>query len=223
VPAIYAHFSSNVTIYLSNGGCKVVIEATGVPDHKSSYFDSSDPLYTGTCSGMHKNAFSIDTQSTTFQLPCKPSVAAATTSTNAGTIGVALNGVSIFDSYAANAQPLDDEVTGFDVYKNNGCHSGYYNGHPTPGNVYHYHVNPAEYTYNNHAALIGMALDGFPIYGSEDMDNTEPSDLDDCRGHFGVTADYPEGSYHYHAKAQFDLVPPYTVGCYAGTKGSVTN
>ena len=50
-------------------------------------------------------------------------------------------------------------------------------------------------------ALVGFAKDGFPLYASQDMDGSTPSDLDACWGHTAATADFPDGVYHYHASA----------------------
>ena len=41
-------------------------------------------------------------------------------------------------------------------------------------------------TPNKHAPLIGWAIDGFGIYGYEDVDGSNPV-LDECGGHFGPT------------------------------------
>lgn len=46
---------------------------------------------------------------------------------------------------------------------------------------------------------IGLAMDGYPIYGREEAGD-RPTDLDACNGHVAATAEYPEGVYHYHAK-----------------------
>ena len=66
--------------------------------------------------------------------------------------------------------------------------------------------------------LLGFLLDGFPVYGQKDMDGAIPSDLDEANGHTGVTADYPDGIYHYHIVLQ----EPYISGGFRGTPGTVT-
>ncbi|WP_163832548.1 YHYH protein [Spartinivicinus ruber] len=48
-------------------------------------------------------------------------------------------------------------------------------------------------------ALIGYAMDGFPIYASLELPGSPARDLDKCNGHFGPTLHYPWGEYHYHA------------------------
>ncbi len=87
-------------------------------------------------------------------------------------------------------------------------------GHMDPFGYYHLHFGAEEmnnvllanditevsctnFTQNT-SVFIGYAKDGYPIYASEDLDGTLPSDLDECQGHTLATADYPDGVYHYH-------------------------
>lgn len=47
--------------------------------------------------------------------------------------------------------------------------------------------------------LIGVALDGFPIYGDKDMNGhaRTASSLDACNGTTSPTSEFPQGMYHY--------------------------
>jgi hypothetical protein len=47
--------------------------------------------------------------------------------------------------------------------------------------------------------LIGVALDGFPIYGDKDMkgEAVAPQRLDACNGITSATPEFPQGVYHY--------------------------
>ena len=90
-------------------------------------------------------------------------------------------------------------------------------GHIDPFGYYHLHFGPEEINnvfaayeitevsctnFNQSTtAFVGYAKDGFPIYASNDMDDTNPSDLDDCQGHSAPTTDYPDGVYHYHVSS----------------------
>jgi len=100
-------------------------------------------------------------------------------------MGVAINGVAIFNQYAAGRVALTSEVNSFDEY----------NGHPQNTGQYHYHVEPTYITGNKGKdALIGFLLDGYPVYGTSENGKTLTSaDLDTYHGHTGVTADYPRG------------------------------
>ena len=93
-------------------------------------------------------------------------------------------------------------------------------------NHYHYHgvpycITDELDTDGEHSVLIGYLLDGFPIYGPQDMNGEEPTDLDECNGHFGPTPEFPEGIYHYHTTE----TPTYVPECYSGivnaTSGAV--
>jgi hypothetical protein len=137
-------------------------------------------------------------------------------------------------------------------------------GHPERRGVYHYHQYSAclfQDTAGKHSPIIGVAFDGFPIYGPwgyAQPDGTggvtlmrssyrlrsgeRPAppqgpggrydgtyvqdfeyvpglgDLDACNGRLGITPEYPQGIYHYHATVdeQGRGVFPYVIGCYRG-------
>ncbi|MEP1033009.1 YHYH protein [Ekhidna sp.] len=61
-------------------------------------------------------------------------------------------------------------------------------------------------------ALVGYARDGYPIYSGNDDGDVTPTGLDGCNGHTAVTADYPDGIYHYHASTDITNVPPCILG-----------
>ncbi len=212
VPDVFKKFNSTVTI--SSDGTYITLKSDGVPDHKSVYFATTDnryEAYNGTNTAFSKNPNSIGTKSFTFKIPVSPAVNANHEATPLGPMGVAINGVPIYNQYAGPNQPLTSEINSFDQY----------NGHPDPQSNYHYHVEPLYITVNKtKSALIGFLLDGFPIYGpSENGKTLVSADLDAYHGHTTVTADYPNGIYHYHITAD----APYINGTgFYGTKGSVT-
>ena len=212
VPDVFKKFNSTVTI--SSDGTNITIKSDGVPDHKSCYFATNNAryqAYNGTNTAFSKNPNSIGTKSFTFKIPASPIVNAAHEATPLGPIGVAVNGVPIYNQYAGPNTPLTNEINSFDQY----------NGHPDQSSTYHYHVEPLYITLNNtKSALVGFLLDGFPVYGPLENGKTIVSaDLDAYHGHTSATADYPNGIYHYHTTAD----APYINGVgYYGTKGSVT-
>lgn len=211
LPSAYAKFTSAVTV--TQDGDYVVIHATGVPDHKSVYFAPSDPryeAYTGTNKNFSSNGFQIVEQQLTFRIPVNPKAATSHASTPLGPIGVAVNGVPIFNQYNGQNRPLTVEINSFDQY----------NGHPQQTGQYHYHVEPLGITQKNgSSALIGFLLDGFPVYGPiENGKRITNADLDELHGHVGATADYPNGIYHYHVTTE----DPYINGAgFYGTPGTV--
>lgn len=191
LPAVFSKFSSDVQVSLD--GNFVVLKSTGVPSHKSPYFASTDvryEAYNGSNTNFSKAPGTIASQTYTFRIPLHPTKAATAAATPLGPIGIAINGVALFNQYNGQNRPLTVEVDTFDQY----------NGHPTPTNEYHYHVEPVYLTKSvGSSAILGFLLDGFPVYGPvENGKRMTNADLDQLHGHVGVTADYPAGIYHYH-------------------------
>ena len=214
VPEIYQKIYSASDMYLEDGF--VVIQVNGVPDHNSPYFDASDDrnvAYNGTNENFNLNPNRIDLNANyTYKIPLNPTAASNPRPTQLGSIGVALNGVSFYNQYAGpNNQPLTDEIDSFDQY----------NGHPQRVGEYHYHVEPTYLTQSQgNNVLLGFLLDGFPVYGPfENGERVVNSLLDEYHGHEHVTADYPEGIYHYHIT---DADPYINGSGYYGTAGTVT-
>jgi len=65
-----------------------------------------------------------------LRIPLNPKVASTHQSTSLGPFGIALNGVVLFNQFAAGNQPLTGEINSFDQY----------NGHPQQAGQYHYHI-----------------------------------------------------------------------------------
>lgn len=205
LPAIYGKFGNGVQVSLS--GDTVVISTADLPDHPSPYFGVGNASYEAPQAGMAVNPNRIAAQSITFRIPLSPAKASPG-DTPMGAMGIATNGVTLFNQYAAGRVPLAGEILSFDRY----------NGHPTPQSEYHYHVEPLWLTAKGKAVFVGVLLDGFPVYGPQDADGSVPSSLDSCNGHVGTTSEFPAGIYHYHVTS----APPYIAGCFYGTPGTVT-
>lgn len=203
--AMYAQFVSTVTVSIS--GATVTLRTSDLPDHKSPYWGSSSANYEAPHAGMQVNPHLIAAQNLTFTLPSSPSAASATSDTPLGPIGISVNGVVFFNQYAAMRQPLISEIVSFDKY----------NGHPSPSNQYHYHFEPVSITAPSRSRLIGVLLDGFPVYGPIDSDGSAPTGLDSCNGHTSATPEFASGIYHYHTTTAV----PYISGCFRGTAGTV--
>ena len=205
LPAWYAQFGSAVQVSVS--GSEVMLRTNSVPDHASYYFGAGHASYEAPHAGMQPNQHRIVGQTVTLRVPVTPSMASTPTDTPLGPIGVAINGVVFFNQYAAQRQPLTFEILSFDRY----------NGHPTPTNQYHYHLEPLWLTQAGRSRLLGVLLDGYPAYGPAEAGGAVPSGLDSCNGHTHATSDFPAGMYHYH----FTEAVPYLAGCHRGVRGSV--
>ena len=174
-----------------------------------------------------------------------------------GAIALSINGVPIYgpedgpggDAVAAEHGAYNEDRQPIEL--------GICHGHAAQGGTYHYHADGncmhwhpeagesiendydestiqavAQNTYDgNHSKVIGVAYDGYPIYGFwgyddnmnvvemkssyelkdgqtgyngiDDYQYTEGlGHLDVCNGHFGPTPDFPQGIYHYHTTMQ---------------------
>ena len=201
---IYSKFTNGVQV--SMDGATVVLRTTDVPDHNSPYFGVGNAGYEAPQAGMQVAPGRIATQNLVFRVPSSPAVGTSS-DTPLGPTGIATNGVALFNQYAAGRVPLGNEIFSFDRF----------NGHPTPNNQYHYHVEPLWLTAKGKSAFIGVLLDGFPVYGPQDEDGSTPGGLDTCNGHVHATSDFPQGIYHYHIVS----APPYISGCFRGAPGTV--
>jgi YHYH protein len=217
VPAVYQKIYGASSI--NSDGTYIYIKTKDLPDHKSVYYATSNPLYeafSGTTFGgktFSKNPNSIVEQTATLKIPLNPKVNTAHSATPLGPIGIALNGVPFFNQYAAGGSPLTNEINGFD--------QGW--GHPQNSGIYHYHVEPVYLTTvkSTKSGLMGFLLDGFPVYGPQEENGTTVlnTSLDDYHGHTHATKDYPNGIYHYHFTAE----APYLNGSgFYGTPGTIT-
>jgi hypothetical protein len=218
VPDVYKKIYGATSI--TSDGSFVYIKTKDLPDHKSAYYPTTNALheaYSGTTFAGYtftKNPNSILEQNGTFKIPLNPTVNAAHPATPLGPIGIALNGVVLFNQYAGpNNQALTGEIASFDKYY----------GHPQQQGMYHYHVEPLYLTTvkSTKSGLMGFLLDGFPVYGPQEENGTVlvSSQLDAYHGHTHATVDYPNGIYHYH----FTTDAPYLNGSgFYGTPGTVT-
>lgn len=105
--------------------------------------------------------------------------------------GIAFNGIA-FDAPA----PLHIILSGYTIppLDKAGGHinmdAGYHYHAATGSNTKHIHAG------DEHAAMIGYAMDGYGLYEQLNADGLEPQDLDECRGHYDDVR-----GYHYHVDA----------------------
>lgn len=156
------------------------------------------------------NPNSIAAQSISYALPYNPTAAASPGCLSGGRIGVALNGVSIYDAL---------DAVGRDAVAREGqdsCH-----GHPDQSSTYHYHgwlftcvADAGSATQNS--SLLGYALDGYGIYGPWYNGKVlTTADLDICHGTTSAVMWHGALTSIYHYVSTYDF--PYTLGCYHGT------
>jgi phosphatidylethanolamine-binding protein (PEBP) family uncharacterized protein len=144
-----------------------------------------------------------------WKIPLTPTIAAVTTSAVDGPIGVAINGVPIFNPCKqGGCQNGDTKLQG----ELDSC-----NGHAGRGDDYHYHAAPtcmmagqAASYWNTHP--VGWALDGFAIYGYNNADGTPATRDGVCGGNTSAVVNGPAG-YSYHVTD----ASPYVLSCFRGT------
>ena len=163
----------------------------------------SDPAFL-----IDRNPNAIAAQHVELPLPAQPTQAAQPSCVPMGMIGVALNGVAIYNALDAGGRDaVAHEVQDL-------C-----SGHPQMRGEYHYH-GPSACLPDQTAIgerLIGYALDGFAItsmYGADGRELTN-ADLDECHGRVSeIEWDGQRVSmYHYVLTREY----PYTIGCFRGT------
>jgi hypothetical protein len=128
-----------------------------------------------------------------------------------GALGVAVNGVPIYDYSGAGAidtttydPAVDTLITG----QLDRC-----GGHSGRGDDYHYHAAPvcmiAAMPNRDANPILGWGFDGFPMFGDNNPDgSTIPAGtLDDCNGQPDT-----EFGYRYHTS----VAPPYVMKCLKG-------
>jgi hypothetical protein len=211
---VQSTFKTGVTISIY--GTSIILKSNGLPDHKTPYWGIGNSLYENFPSGHQANANTTMTaHNYTMTIPTNPNEATSKEATSLGAIGMALNGVAIFNDREGGNIPLDAmTVTTFD----------YSGAHPSPGQDYHYHTT-GRYISTDDAKLIGFLRDGYPIYGRKDTTGIYPTNLDSYGGHISATQDFSNGIYHYHASNVNYLNTGYYVlkaGSYYGTKGTFT-
>ncbi|MFK8054280.1 MAG: YHYH protein [Woeseiaceae bacterium] len=219
----YLWFGANVTVALD--GNEVVIEATGRPDHTSAYWnpDNASGLYVEpdpaitTASRMSPGYIEEYDNLFTLRVPASPTLAATSSATSLGPVGIAVSGAPIFnDQEGPNIALNVGVISGFD---RNGAHTG--------PSTYHYHLEPKAIT-NDDDSLVGVIADGFFLFGRQcyTTPGTYPTDLDISGGHTSETQySMGEQEYHYHIVNETYLGAYYLLFAedYQGTPNTISN
>ena len=117
---------------------------------------------------------------------------------NPGPIGVAVNGIPFYHPYNKHGYDAGNSIATDDC-----------GGHLDHKGRYHYHTLPlCIFNPNATDQFLGVAMDGYPIYGpiDDNGDEIKSKDLDLCHGRL------ENGFYVYRMTYDF----PYILGCYHG-------
>jgi len=247
-----ATFATGVTTSYPTS-CSMTISANGTPYQHQVYYLA--PVSTGgtvvatTPSGIqlgvipYSGAISTSAKAVSATFNICPTKAATTTATSGGPIGFIFSGTTLFNPYeATNTVALGDNASytfASTACGGSTCTAWFLdpcNQHTTgsaSGSTWHYHGAPncwtsvADGTANGPSHIIGVALDGFPIYGGRDANGkvVDPTTLDACNGITSATPEFPAGAYHYvlpiDANGNALTTKQSSINCYAGT-GSAT-
>lgn len=161
-----------------------------------------DPAYQ-----YDRNPSSITPRTKTVSIPTNPVKAAKTSCLPMGAIGVAVNGVMLYN--ALDARNMDARAHEMQ----DSCE-----GHPNFAE-YHYHAGSACVvgSETGSSTLFGYAFDGFGIYVERDKSGNMLTNksLDACHGRTSKVMwnGKMQKIYHYVVTQEF----PYLLGCFAGT------
>jgi hypothetical protein len=223
----------------------MTVTSTGVPGHHDAYYlmpVSTDyptqvaetPVSKMALAVVPYTASSITSSSLTFNI-C-PTKATSTTTTSQGTIGYMINGEALYNAYeATTTAALSDNVSYTFTDTAGTSQTAYFldtcNSHATPlthGYAWHYHGVPTCLTATADTAsgpshIIGIALDGYPVYGGRDINGNviTVSQLDACNGITSATPEFPSGAYHYVLPIGVTSGQS-SLKCYTGTVSSTT-
>ena len=188
--------------------------ATSTCDSTYAYIASNGlathPMMNGITATNLQVPLAVDFSGTNaWKIPLAPTIAAATTTVVDGPVGVAINGVPIFNPCKqGGCQNGDTKVLG----ELDTC-----NGHAGRGDDYHYHAAPtcmmagqAPSYWDTHP--VGWALDGFAIFGYNNADGTVATRDGVCGGNTSAVTNGPAG-YSYHVTD----ASPYVLSCFRGT------
>lgn len=219
-----AKWSSGVTISFSDG--TITFKSNGIPNHlrQQQYALPNAGVRIPSASTAYAADDPTVAQTYQFTITTNPKKASTTTSASLGTIGVMISGAALFNPYegdgatvATSSNFTVKDAVGKDVAFLDSC-----SGHPTPMGQYHYHALPSCITAtidtsDGPSHILGIAFDGFPIYGDHDISGKiiTAGQLDSCNGINSATPEFPKGTYHYVLLNTTDASS--SIKCFSGT------
>jgi hypothetical protein len=196
------------TITVRYGKGYVRLRSNGIPNHPrlKQYALPNAGVQVPTAATATAGDDPTKAQSYDFKIPTTPVKTSKTTAAPLGSIGLMISGAVLFNPYEGDASTVAmannftvKGADGSDVPFVDAC-----SGHPTPIGQYHYHGLPGCVasevdTGTGPSHIIGVAFDGFPIYGARDIKGraVSASRLDKCNGITSPTPEFPKGIYHY--------------------------
>jgi hypothetical protein len=140
------------------------------------------------------------------------------------------SGTALFNPYEATSTVALGDNASYTFTSGGTSYTAYFldpcNQHTAGGNggsTWHFHGVPNCWTAvvdgsSGPSHIIGIALDGYPIYGGYDINGNAVSvaSLDACNGITSATPEFPNGAYHYVLPVN-TTTKQSSINCYAGT------
>lgn len=222
--------SWNPTIKITYGDGSINFQPDGIPNHaRDEYYavpNAGVVVPDASTANIIKDPTSAQTYS--FDIPSTPQYSTTVTSAPLGSIGVMISGAVLYNPYEGDGKTVAMS-NNFTITNSSGITASFVDkcaGHPTPGmngtgGAYHYHGEPPCVTSmvdksNGPSHIIGIALDGYLIYGERDINGKKvPSgSLDECNGINSPTPEFPKGVYHYVLPGTTDATS--SIRCFHG-------
>ncbi|MFY0592310.1 YHYH protein [Roseivirga sp.] len=194
---------NSAAVTVSFDGNQITIESNGLPNHTSPYWEETNPLYIAPVVASRLTPGSMGGErSFTLTVSSAPEIAAFSSATGLGPIGISVTGVPIFNDTEGQNRPIEEQIV--QTFDYAGAHNG--------PSGYHYHIESYDVPENtvlshDDEKLVGIMADGFLIYGRRcDANGDHPTDLDASGGHTSTTQ-HSDGTefYHYHIVNEFYL------------------
>ena len=217
-----AKWGSNVTVTYGSG--KVRLRSNGIPNHPRPAYYAVPNAGVVVPTAETARAVPDPTRATShdFQLPLNPRRASAVTEAPLGSIGMMISGAVLYNPYEGDGTTVAMS-SNFSLVAPDGSAAPFVDecsGHPG-GGAYHYHALPACAVAKmdrgrGPSRMIGLAFDGYPIYGPRDIKGKKVPlrKLDRCNGIFSRTPEFPKGIYHYVLPGTSDQTS--SIRCFRG-------
>ncbi len=225
-------WGKNITV--TYGKSYIRLRASGIPNHSrpKQYAVPNAGVVVPNASTAHAVDDPTKAQNYDYKIPTSPKKASKTTAAPLGSIGFMISGSPLYNPYEGDGTTVA-MANNFYLTSDDGSKAPFVDdcsGHPTPGmngggGAYHYHGLPncvvAETDSGTGPShIIGIAFDGFPIYGSRDIKGRKVpvGKLDKCNGITSPTPEFPKGIYHYVLPGTDDATS--SIRCFRGKVNS---
>ncbi len=216
----------NPTIKITYSEDSINFQPDGIPNHERDayYAVPNAGVVVPDASSSYVMKDPTKAQTYSFDIPSSPAYSSEVTKASLGSIGVMISGAILFNPYEGDGTTVAMS-SNFTVTNSDGITASFIDkcaGHPTPNpGAYHYHGQPECVTAKvdkseGPSHIIGIALDGFLIYGAKDINGkiVPSSALDECNGITSPTPEFPNGIYHYVLPGTTDATS--SIRCFHG-------